>query len=136
VARKTVDMPTLWISGCRDCRIGVQRPISQRGDECIQFDVPSFAATRACARLQWGSAPPTAFSPACVSETSRVRASRPGAMATKPRSTSGSRLRDSAVRSSRSTPASSDMREVPWRASVRSSENCVTRNPDGAIRSS
>ena len=71
-----------------------------------------------------------------VSDTSRVRASRPGVMATKPRSTSGSSVRDNAVRSRSSVRARSDIRAVPCVASVRSSENCVTRSPDGAIRSS
>ncbi len=97
---------------------------------------PIRATTCDCARFQCGAALRIALAPPRVSDTSRVRASRPGVMATKPRSTSGSSVRDNAVRSRSSVRARSDIRAVPCVASVRSSENCVTRSPDGAIRSS
>ena len=77
----------------------------------------TFPAPRCCVTLRWaasqcGRAASSADAPWRVIATSRVRASRPRSDVDQTRaSTSGSRLRDSAVRSSSCRAASSEMRE-------------------------
>ena len=81
--------------------------VAKRRDQRFELSAPICARLRA-ARGASGQGAPSAFSPARVNDTSRVRASRPGAIATSPRSASGSSLRDSAVRSSSSLPRDRD----------------------------